>query len=875
MSPPGLQPEFRPQMPQDDLDQAKTPAALETPQCKPSNGYCDETSAASGKTCARAEPTRPSKEAQFTAARIAAALGRSKRGVLAALSDTPETGKTAIAGNAADTWTLAVLPAQLRGQLERQAERRGYRGPESLLLNPPRNWLPPVSLSEAAPHCLDKAAKLQRALAPALERQNDSTLTGADFERLGIEDYRRVFGYAISARHWRALFKRTLDRDGGAEDFCRLDLYLDQNTARSVSPGQSLMSADQSEFRDLNDAIIGFKCPTAPTAGETAYFWLRTFEVYEARLAAHRAPKRTKRALLKFLERNAPFLGKPGNALRLNFKRKYDRWVDRDRRPEALVDARAEKSGHHRAPKLDEQDQDRLVAHAVFNCGGRVSQAWRELRELRELFEGEGLSQELCGYYIANPANKSAVPRRIRNAVKCEVKMLEDIHHGPRTASLNGAYILRDWNGEAASDWHQADDVTLPIIYYVPNDTGGFSLLRGQCILMIDLRSTRVLGYALRPENNYHSGMIRVLITKVCDEHGLPRKGFYFERGIWKNSKLLVGDRNADPLSWGEVELGLREFGLRFIHSEEPTSKPIERVVGAFQNLLEGDPGYLGRNEMVEKFERVQAQKREVEGGKAHPSTYFYDEAQWCQRIEELCAKYNAAPQGGKMTCGLSPDEAYLKFSNQADPPIRLDATCRYLLALHKRPLRVGRNGITLRFGSQVFNYRDEQTGRLRGQTVLAWFNPETPDILAVTDLHRKNPFCVARTQEVPAMDAPRELLQQELARIAAHQSYANARYRTLNSRFGQPFRQNLLSRSTAALGRAIGEQQAAVRTKQDDGMQRLRSIQRQAQELRMPAGIVDPQRPDAPEFLQQMREAIQNQERSREQTAAEEGAES
>jgi hypothetical protein len=37
-----------------------------------------------------------------------------------------------------------------------------------------------------------------------------------------------------------------------------------------------------------------------------------------------------------------------------------------------------------------------------------------------------------------------------------------------------------------------------------------------------------------------------------------------------------------------------------------------------------------------------------------------------------------------------------------------------------QRPLKVTSNGITLRFGNQAFNYRNEETGRLRGQTVLA-----------------------------------------------------------------------------------------------------------------------------------------------------------
>ena len=43
---------------------------------------------------------------------------------------------------------------------------------------------------------------LKQALTPALARLNDLDLTSEEFERLGVEDYRRAFGHAISTRHW-------------------------------------------------------------------------------------------------------------------------------------------------------------------------------------------------------------------------------------------------------------------------------------------------------------------------------------------------------------------------------------------------------------------------------------------------------------------------------------------------------------------------------------------------------------------------------------------------------------------------------------------------------------------------------------------------
>ena len=139
--------------------------------------------------------------------------------------------------------------------------------------------------------------------------------------------------------------------------------------------------------------------------------------------------------------------------------------------------------------------------------------------------------------------------------------------------------------------------------------------MRGQTIVFIDLRTTRILGLLLHSEKTYNARIIRSLITRVADEHGLPRKGFYFERGLWKSARLLTGNAavKADECDWQQSELGLREFGLKFIHARLPRAKPVERVLGALQNMMEGEPGYVGRNEIVEKMERVQKAKLAIE----------------------------------------------------------------------------------------------------------------------------------------------------------------------------------------------------------------------------------------------------------------------
>lgn len=758
---------------------------------------------------------------QYTASQIAAALGCKRQSLARKLRDAKPDGAAIVRGNAADAWTFPALPAVLQKELETSAQRLGFKDAPALLAKSILPWQPAVPLSQVAPAVAEKAVKLSRALARMIERRNDLTVTSARLDAIGAEDYQREFGHSISTRAIRAFRKRTLDRDAGLEQFSRVELYLPDNPPRKNVAKPYVPLADEIEFAPLHQALDTFHDRTNPNAVECQYLWLRVFEFYEEKICSGKAEKKTRRALLKFLSRHAAFLvssqsTNPAHALLVSFQRKYNYWLETDRSAGAVKDARAKSSGNFRGPDISANDLDKLTAHAVLSCGGRIAQAWRELLQRNEL------SETVASYYLSNPARKSYVPRRIADAIKYEVAMMEDIHHGPRQSKLNGAYISRDWNWVHSMDWFQADDFTMPVYFYTPDGRGGWELTRGQVLLMIDARSTCILGFVLLSSKNYNARAIRTLITKVADQHGLPRKGFYFERGIWEKSKLLKGDADACPLSWGESEQGLREFGLKFVHSNLPRSKPVERVGGAVQNMMEGLPGYIGRNEQTEKFERVQKKILAVNRGELHPSGHFLNEDEYCNALQDIFERYNADRQDGKMCAGVCPDEAFGQHRNLTDPPVKFSAECRYLLAHHKRPAPVTRNGVTLRFGKQVFNYRNVETGRLIGQRVLAWFNPEAPEILTVTDLNRQNPFCIARSQDVPAMEAPADLLDQELDRIEQHQAYAKARYRALKARYASPVRPMIADRATLELGAEIVQRRAAVELEQGKESRRL-----------------------------------------------------
>jgi hypothetical protein len=781
--------------------------------------------------------------------------------VLEALERTAPSGTKIVHGNEARAWSKDALPQNILTALEDAAVRRKTTVDE-LLASPPPFWRPAYPPNQLCEEAIKRASTLTRALASALARLNDANLTGAEFEQLGVEDYRRTFGHSISVRHWRRLVRRTLDRDGGAENWGRLEIYLDESPARKPELRKPAPFTPMA-LQPLQKLISSFENPASPTELEKDCLWIYAFEHYERELERTGKPTAVKHATLKFLFENASFLGKSEKGIKLQFDRKLKRWIAGGRIPAAIADARRKNPGRP-APTFSEEEEHALIAKSL-RSGGGLAQGWRESRE-KGLFDS-GVSQ----HYTSTPTRKSYVPGRIRKLITNKMKMLRDHHHGPRTAKLNSAYINRDPSTFHAGDWFQADDCTLPNYYYTESDEG-FQLVRGQFLAMCDVRTTFILGYVLIPERNYSAHHIRNLTTIVADTYGLPRRGFYYENGMWRTARLLHGRR--DEINWFQTEMGLRGLGLQFCHAKLPRGKVIERVFGILQNHLESVPGYAGRDERHDKFERVQEQLSLVRRGKAQREDFFLSEPEYLKRLEAIVHIYNEERQEGKYCPGLSPREAFEKFHGE-EPRIRLGRSCRHLLATHKMRVRSGRNGISFRFGKEQFTYKSRETGALRGEELIVWFNVENPSVISVTNLNEdpRTLFTVEREISVPGMDAPPEVLEAALAQNEAHEAYRKGLYRAVSQNFstgfaGRMFRQNLIDHKTAELGNAMREQQAEIKRQKSEKKKRAAAIERKAARLGIAAGVMS-RRPGAEEGVEQMTAAMRRlgllEERERE----------
>jgi len=662
------------------------------------------------------------------------------------------------------------------------------------------------------------AHKLRQALASALELHVANHWGRGAIEAAGRRDYECVFGHAISSRHFWRVFDLVIQRAGNRGKFEDLVLYLPGRLVRK--PSKTVFERLAKELPTLASQILRVRDAAAPTAGELLIVWDSALSEYQRLADAGMAKSKAVRIVVAALDASGLPLARARDALRRNFGRKLDRWVEGGCKPSAICDLRPDHSGSRRDLPLSEEDLLKLTANSL---AGGLSRAWRDLMRKGDL------SPDAIQAYIANPASKSYVPRRVRDLVGPNVGLLQDIHHGPRQAQLNGPYISRDWSQVAPGDWYQADDCTLPVYYWEEDGEGRPHAIRGQFLVMIDCRTQRVLAFALHSERNYSAKVIRGLTLRTHDTYGLPRKGFYFERGIWKSSKLITGAADEVPLE--ETELGLREF-CEFVHARLPRAKLVERILGILQTEMEDQPGYVGRDEKKEKFERVQKNLLQVAAGRLHPSEFLLHRDEWMRRLETICDRYNHEPQDGRLLKSLSPREAWEQLFDYGRPLIRLDPEYRFLLANHRRPLKVTANGICVQLGKERHWFRSEQTGLLRGRQVQVYFNPEDlSSVFLQLDRSDKTALVVPAAPTIPAMSATAEQLSHAMASCEAHNRAARTLYAAVRSYFPEngpsPFRRVVADPETVEMGQEIAEEQAEIRNQQKSDASTRRQLAR------------------------------------------------
>ena len=251
----------------------------------------------------------------FTAARLAAALGKTPQAVRKLLRNVRPSGARIVAGNEAAAWTVDQLPAPLRARLEGEAVKQHCRTIEGLLSMPRRPWQPHIPLDKISDADIQAATKLREALKPWMIQQHDPDLSTAELESRAVEDYQRAFGHRITARYWRELFTRTLRRDNGAEAWNRLEIYLPDRLKEKNPAPKMVQAALTDDFAELESFIAACTNPRAPNETERRGVWTLALQKFTALVNAGAPEKSAARRVRQFLFARAAFLAASRDAL--------------------------------------------------------------------------------------------------------------------------------------------------------------------------------------------------------------------------------------------------------------------------------------------------------------------------------------------------------------------------------------------------------------------------------------------------------------------------------------------------------------------------------------------------------------------------------
>jgi hypothetical protein len=724
----------------------------------------------------------------YTAAELAHVIACTAQNIRKQLGDRRPDGEKRVSGMMAAAWQFGSIPSPIMEKLTQLASRHGYSTPLQLLQNLPKRATVP-RLTTVSDTEIGKAQKLQRAFAICFLQPAETPI--AELARMAAPGYQREFGRKISDRHLRDLITKILRRDRGDRNFERLDLYLSERPSSNASKPSPLAVAFR--LNELDQAFATVRDRANPTLSEIAFCWREVVKVWADRIAAGADEIKLKQQLRGYILHSAPFLGDTAAAVKRNLNRKIRGAVERG--IDTIVDGRLQPNRTKGKPSDFDAMIKLLAQHSIFHCGGRESQAYRQLH-MGTAHNSDRFSEDFRAAYPFDCRRaKSRMPNSVRNAVRPMIEATKAIHLGPRAARLAMPSIRRDWSAVLAGASYTSDDVTLNRYVYDWHEDGEyefdgrrFNVIRPQFLPVVDERTGNPLGFSLAPAPTYNSWQIRTLMTRICmrPEIGLPFERFLFELGVWnsRNVQALVG--------WALIDESFERHGicLSVRHATTPKAKIIEQVIGALQNLDEYAPGYIGRGEQRVKYEGVQkfllTLKRVGQPLKqaVNPAELLMSKDECADMLSEVLQRFADEPQNGERLDGLSPAEGWLQLSGGRAHQV-LPETLRFVLGTEESEPTVGSEGIRLRIGNRWnYYFGSDRLGELVGEKVRVRYNPEFPEQVVVSHLasdpHGLQPFAVPLFQRVPASGATADEFRSARDHQARFTSYGRALYREL-----------------------------------------------------------------------------------------------
>lgn len=700
----------------------------------------------------------------FTASQIARAAAITRQAAHAGLQPIASAGMVSSQVGEVAGWRFADLPMDWQLEMTRRGVKRGFENGEQFLANLPEPWKCPLPWDQTPKRQRDKAAMLEKAMARPLAMRA-AGLKGAELERVGLDDYRSVFGYPLrNPRHWRRLLHRTIERDAGQENWQNLSIYVDDRAFAAPKPRREVLQRED-DHRALDIFISAIRDRQSPTAAEREFLWDKVFHHYE-QLSDHLADSpagNRERRLLKasvahYLCKAFPrgTLCATEASLRRRFDEKLGQWRNGGRKSTALKDHR-DNSGPERRQLCPTCRPLMIGATVDFDKNYRL--AWR-------LMHLQGKLCEACrtGWKYEVRTHKSYCPKSVIEDIRGEVEAALPWRNGPKHARLISPFVRRDWSDTPPGIGTVMDDMTpdhatfglveLPLTY--GDDRFGKPFVgRLEALFSADERTDYPLSFLVilgDPETisspqrkaSYNQIHQRLLLLRQHDTMGLPHQGGWLklENGPWKNY-MMDGEKLAHwrTLDVPVFESGLAELGIRIRRTTpgNPRSKIIERVFHAVQSRMRCHPGFLGNHEMMDKREAVQDFLARVKRGKEHPGNELLHVSEYIKLLSDELMAFANEPQNGERLPGVSPREAFYDGIDghpgySAKPLQQCAASARFLLSTHEKEVRVGPQGIIYRLAGHEFPYwggPELEHYRTTRELLLARFNIEEPKLLS------------------------------------------------------------------------------------------------------------------------------------------------
>ena len=709
--------------------------------------------------------------ALYTANEIARGLGDSKRNILSTLKKVSPRGTKLASGNIADAWSLESLPDPLIAGLRERSQKLGFKGISSLLEEPVEEWTP-GPLSKIHPDDLASAKRLQAALKTLLIAQNNPKADFANLKEMAIKEYCRLFTCPmVTPRHLDRLIEMVMERDRGSERWDRVELFLPMKFRPLQANPASLTSASGFPMEHLVEALSGIADPAKPSNDDRAMIWRAAVECFLDLIESGHQEQRTKREIRKYLQVNAPWMGTSEDSLKKGLNAKIT--TARQQGIGAIQDLRKINSGHRR--KNDFAADKLLCVEVAYLHEGNISLAHRLLMKGYNHPTKEILMRFSEEYRSAIKfnlrKNKSYVPEFIRSSVRPAVISIMPYAMGPRAVKLSRPCRLRDASDMRPNDWHTSDDETAnSIVYWLdPNgpyeceELGRFNVGRPQILPLYDVASEMPLALSVSPTAGYSGDTIRDLIIPAWlhEGIGMPFQGCYFERGIWKS-------RHVKALTeWSQIDGAFRNLSLNLWHATTPRAKIIERVFGAEQARTAAFPGYVGRGNKGEHYERVhrfiQSLKKVEQPFKeaVDPRQKLWSLEKFTDELLRVMKEMAAEPKRGPLFNGRSPEEVWTESLGQGKPHEVLPPNLHYLLSTKQTQKKVTHDGVILSVGNNKYQFLGDRLGMMIGDRVNIRWSGRIPEYIVVTnpknDPKGYNPFVVPLRKRLPSMTATKE----------------------------------------------------------------------------------------------------------------------